>query len=157
MTMATRILASAAAAAALAVAAPAMASGQASPAPDTEVANVHDGDGQNERVIVLTDRLREHQNDAGADEHRRVRVYGMGGANMADCTDHPLVDQATPDGHDRTRVIVCGHRELSEADRSAQLEHVIERVQHMEGLSDSSKERVTAALREAIGQLRNTH
>lgn len=157
MAIKTPILASAAAAAALTVAAPAVASTQTTPAPDTSVASVHDGDGQNERVFVFTDQVREHRgNEAGSDERHRARVYAVG-ANMADCADHPLVDNATPDGHDRTRVIICAHRELSAADRSTQLEHVIERVQHMDGLSDSSKERVTAALREAIEQLRNAH
>ena len=157
MTMATRILAAAAAAASFAIAAPALASGQTPPAPDASVTAVHDGEGQNERVIILTDQHREHGGTAaGSDEHRRVRVYGMGSAHMADC-DHPIVDHATPDGNNRTRVIVCERRELSAADRSTQLEHVMERIQHMDGLSDSSKERVTAALREAIDQLRNTH
>src|SRR4051812_33317383 len=128
MSMPTRILASAAAAAALAVAAPALAGGQASSTQETNVTSVRDGEAHNERVIVLTDRLRDHGQDAGSDEHRRVRVYGMDGADMAGCADHPLVDQATPDGHERTRVLVCGHRQLSAADRSTQLEHVMERI-----------------------------
>ena len=159
MTMAARILATTAGAAALAIATPAISGGQSSAAPDSVVTNVHDGEGQHERVIVLTDRLREHgQNEAGSDQHRRLRVYGLDGANVTGCADRPpLVDHATPDGHERTRVIVCERRELSAAERSTQLEHVMDRIQHMDGLSDSSKERVTAALREAIDQLRNTH
>jgi hypothetical protein len=155
--MAVRILAAAATASALAIAAPAIAAGQASSTTSTIVTDGHDGEGQHERVIVLTDQLREHGgSEAGADGNRRVRVYGMG-AHMPDCTDQPLVDHATPDGHERTRVVLCGHRQLSAADRSTQLEHVMERIQHMDGLSDASKERVAAALREAIDQLRNTH
>ena len=156
MTMAVRIIAAAATASALAIAAPAIAAGQTSSTTSTVVTDGHD-EGQHERVIVLTDQLREHGgSEAGAAGNRRVRVYGMG-ANMAECTDKPLVDHATPDGHERTRVVVCGDRQLSAADRSTQLEHVMERIQHMDGLSDASKERVTAALREAIDQLRNTH
>src|SRR6476661_8515076 len=159
MTMAIRILASAATAGALALAAPAVAGGQTSPAPETNSVTPNGGDGSSERVIILSDRLRDHgQNDSASDQHRRLRVYGLDGANVAGCTDRPpLVDHATPDGHERTRVIVCERRELSAAERSTQLEHVMDRIQHMDGLSDSSKERVTAALREAIDQLRNAH
>jgi hypothetical protein len=156
MRMATFILASGAAAGALAFAAPALAGGQPSPAPETNSVTPNGGDASSERVIILSDRLRDHgQADAGSD-HRRLRVFGLDGAN-AGCADHPLVDRATPDGQQRTRVIVCERRELSAAERSTQLEHVMDRIQHMDGLSDTSKERVTAALREAIDQLRNTH
>jgi hypothetical protein len=139
-------------AAAAAFAAPAFAAGQ-----DGTTTTVRDRDGQAERVIVLTDRHGQHgPDDAAAESDRRVRVFSMGDGHMADCgADHPaLVDRGSADGHERTRVVLCGHRELSAADRSVQLEHVLDRVQHMDGLSDSSKERVTAALREAIDQLR---
>jgi len=89
-------------------------------------------------------------------ERQRVRVFGMNGPDGVDCNpDHPLVDRSSPDGHDRTKVIICGHGEATIADRTARLEHVIERIQHMDGLPDSSKDRVTAALREAIEQLHN--
>ncbi|MEA3001659.1 MAG: hypothetical protein QOH81_447 [Sphingomonadales bacterium] len=144
----------AAAAAAVAFAVPAFAAGETGTSTTT---SIRDNDGEVERVIVLTDRHREHQaEDGAAAEGRRVRIFNMNDAHVADCAaDHPpLVDRGSADGHDRTRIVLCGHRELSAADRSAQLERVLERVQHMDGLSDSSKERVTAALREAIDQLR---
>ncbi|MDB5693524.1 MAG: hypothetical protein JWO81_2587 [Alphaproteobacteria bacterium] len=152
--MTIRSLTLAAAAAAVAFAVPAFAAGAPGSVATT---SVEDEDGHGERVIILTDRHSEHRADDGdAEAGRRVRVFNMGDAHGADCgAGHPLVDQGSADGHDRTRVILCGHRELSAVDRSTQLEHVLERVQHMDGLSDSSKERVTAALREAIDQLRS--
>lgn len=68
----------------------------------------------------------------------------------------PLVDQSSADGQDRTKIIVCdGH--ASGAENVARLEHVLDRVQHMDALPDASRERVVAALREAIEQLRSAH
>jgi hypothetical protein len=69
----------------------------------------------------------------------------------------PIVDHSTVDEHDRTKIILCDHGAAAAGDRSAQLEQVLERVQNMEGLSDSSRERVVTALREAIEQLRSGH
>ncbi|HEX4737933.1 MAG TPA: hypothetical protein VH331_10260 [Allosphingosinicella sp.] len=68
----------------------------------------------------------------------------------------PLVDQSSADGHDRTKIVICDGQ-ASGADNIARLEHVLERVQHMDALSDASRERVAAALREAIEQLRSAH
>ena len=157
MTRTLSFLASAAAAAAFALAAPACAAPQASePDSTTTTTETHNGDGQT--VFVLTNRHRgPGQEPAGADGQNRVRIFKLMGANAADCTEKPLVDQASPDGHDRTKILICGQGELSAADRSAKLEHMMERVQHMDGLSDESKERLTAALREAIEQLHNAH
>jgi hypothetical protein len=67
----------------------------------------------------------------------------------------PLLDRSTADAHDRTRIILCDHGAAAAGDHSAQLERVLERVQNMEGLSDSSRERVVTALHEAIEQLRS--
>jgi hypothetical protein len=162
MTMTTRILASAAAAAAFALAAPAVAAqaaagAQANVTEGTTVTDTQDADGHR-RVFVLTNRHGEAGQETAGSDAQRVRIFKVAGGDMADCTDQPLVDQASPDGHERTKIIVCGHgNALSAAERSTQLEHVMERVQHMDGLSDASKERVTAALREAIEQLRTAH
>ena len=112
----------------------------------------------NDRVIVMTDRHRVSGNEGQLPEGRRFRVYGGNGEEMGDCgADRHVVDRSSPDGHERTKVIICGHTELSAEERSARLEHVLERIQHMDGLSDASKDRVTAALRGAIEELRNTH
>jgi hypothetical protein len=118
------------------------------------------GDG----VVVL--RTKDGHRYRVRDEDRHVIMLSSAGepgrrlvldGAAADCVDHPLVDRASPDGRDHTRVVLCGHGQLSEADRTAQLERVLERMQHMEGLSDSSRERVTAALREAIEELHSAH
>lgn len=66
----------------------------------------------------------------------------------------PLVDRSSPDGHRRT--VICGDHGPGAAGRIAQLEDILARMRQMEGLSESNRERVVAALREAIDQLRNT-
>ena len=144
-------LAFAGALAAAALAAPAFAQGE------------HDGStavrDNDTRVIVMTDR---HHAEGEADDQlrpgRRFRVYGGNGAEMIDCGgDRHVTERSSPDGHERTKVVICGNTQLSAEARSERLEHVLERIQHMDGLSDASKERVTAALRGAIEELRNTH
>ena len=111
------------------------------------------------RVIVVTDR---HHVDGEADDQlrpgRRFRVYGGNGAELINCGgDRHVTERSSQDGHERTKVVICGNTELSAEARSERLEHVLERIQHMDGLSDASKERVTAALRGAIEEMRNTH
>jgi hypothetical protein len=114
--------------------------------------NVVTGDG-NARVIILTDR--HHQPADGADGHR-VRVFGLNGDGEIDCgADHRVIERSSPDGHEHSKIVLCGRTDLSADERSARLEHVLERIQHMDGLSDSSKERVAAALRGAIEELRS--
>jgi hypothetical protein len=155
----------AAAAALLAAAAPALARGQATasavavaPGPDgTIVTNVDDSHGKTDRLIIL-ERHGAGPDGLAAGERRKVRVYSMNDANLADCADHPFVDRSSADGRERTKIVLCTRgEEVSSEDRSARLEHVLERIQHMDGLSDASKERVTAALRGAIEELRNSH
>jgi hypothetical protein len=110
----------------------------------------------NARVIILTDRHHGPAEGAPADG-RRIRVYGLNGDGEIACgADHRVIERSSPDGHEHSKVVLCGHTELSAEERSARLEHVLERIQHMDGLSDSSKERVTAALRGAIEELRSS-
>jgi hypothetical protein len=85
----------------------------------------------------------------GARPYRLSAIESCGAAR-------PLVDPSGADGHDRTKIILCGD-DASSADNVARLEHVLERVQHMDALSDASRERAAAALREAIEQLRSAH
>jgi hypothetical protein len=108
----------------------------------------------NARVIILTDR--DHRPADGADGHR-VRVLSMNGDGEIDCgADHRVIERSSPDGHEHSKIVLCGRTDLSTEERSARLEHVLERIQHMDGLSDASKERVAAALRGAIEELRTT-
>src|SRR3954470_6159562 len=114
MTRTIRLLACAAAAA---IAAPALASGVATATatatgPDgTSVTTVHDGDGAGgtERVIVLTDRHHGDGPEGAADgERHRVRVFNVDGDHLADCgPDRRVIDRTSPDGHERSKVVIC--------------------------------------------------
>ena len=149
MRMASLILASAAAAAALAVAVPASAG-------TDEGTALRDRD--TARIIVLTDEHRDGRPE-GARAGDHVRVYSLDRDHLVDCgADRRIIERSSPDGHEHSKVVLCTRgEEVSAEERSARLEHVLERIQHMDGLSDSSKERVTAALRGAIEELRNAH
>jgi hypothetical protein len=146
--MTIRTWAAAAAAATIALAGPAFAG-------ETSSTTIRDSDGHVERVIVFSDSHRERHQDGAGDQGQRVRVYGMADAAIAHCGDQPLVERSSADGQQKTRVVICSDHEVNVADRTTRLEHVMERIQNMDGLSDASKERVTQALREAIDQLRS--
>lgn len=109
-------------------------------------------------IVILTDRhgdRREGDRDA---EGGRLHVYSLDEANLVECgADRRIIERSSPDGRDHSKVVLCTRGEqVSAADRSARLERLLDRIQHMDGLSDSSKARVTAALREAIEQERST-
>ncbi|HEX5183384.1 MAG TPA: hypothetical protein VFW19_09570 [Allosphingosinicella sp.] len=81
--------------------------------------------------------------------------HGLRQLALEDCGGAaPLVDRSDGEGSDRTRIILCGNQARGPADRSVELEHMLERLQDMDGVSDSVKLRVSAALRDAIEQLR---
>jgi hypothetical protein len=151
MRMAMRMIVPAAAAAMLAAAAPALARG------DGEDNALRDR--ETSRIIIVTDKDRGRHIEAQGEAGGRVHVYSLDRDALIACgDDRRVIERSSPDGHDRTKVVLCTRgAELSAEDRSVRLEHVLERIQHMDGLSDSSKERVTAALRGAIEELRNTH
>jgi hypothetical protein len=139
------------AAAALALAAPASARG------DGEGTVLRDKD---TRIVIVTDEHRDGRHeDVRVGDGSRVRVYSLDRDHLVDCgADRRIIDRSAPDGREHSKVVLCTRgEEVSSEDRSARLEHVLERIQHMDGLSDSSKERVTAALRGAIEELRNSH
>jgi hypothetical protein len=99
-------------------------------------------------VIVMTDARR-----AEGEAPRRLRILDVG--DDKDCTRSETGDE----GKERTRIIVCtkGGDALASADRAEKLERALERIQQNDDLSAEHKERVAAALREAIERLRNTH
>jgi hypothetical protein len=117
--------------------------------------------GQGDGVVVLRAKDgRTYRVDGGqrdfmihARDGRAYRLSALGGCGAA----HPLVDRSTGDGGENNRVLICSDHDVSAAERTSRLEHALERIQQMDGLSDSSKERVTAALRQAIEELRNAH
>jgi hypothetical protein len=115
--------------------------------------NVVTGDG-NARVIILNEK---HQGATEDADGHRVRVLTVNGDDVVDCSgaDHRVVERSSPDGREHSKIVLCGRTDLTAEERSARLEHVLERIQHMDGLSDASKERVAAALRGAIEELRS--
>jgi hypothetical protein len=118
-------------------------------------------DGDSHRVFVL--RAKDGGADRAGDAPRAFAIHARDGRSyrlsaLESCgAATPLVDRPSAEGGGRTRIVICGDHERGNADPAAQLERVLERMQHLEGLSDSSKERVTAALREAIEQLHSAH
>jgi hypothetical protein len=84
----------------------------------------------------------------------RFRVEG-GDEFIAKCDGtKDEVAAASPDGKERTRIVLCGHTQLSAAERAEKLEHVLSRLEAREDLTAEQKARVTAALREAIDRVR---
>src|SRR3954471_4657975 len=103
MTIVRLILAPAAAAAALALAAPAIAAppaadGQPNVTEGTIVTDTQDGNGQTRRFVLVNRHGEAGQDAAASDGQRNVRIFKIAGADMANCTDQPLVDEASPDG-----------------------------------------------------------
>ena len=181
--MTMRIPAAAVAVAALAFGAPALAAGQAGSDSTTVSTSTNSDDGHAQRFVVLSQHLGQdghaahdgtyrvqgndgtvYQIDGGngvavvhAKDGKTYRVLAMGDRAVACGPAHALVDQQGGDAHDKTRVILCGNEAANPAERADRLEHMMDRIQHMDGLSDSSKERLTTALREAITELRAAH
>ena len=58
--------------------------------------------------------------------------------------------------NDKTKVIICSEEQLTEAQRIEKIEKVLDRIQSNGELSAEHKERVTAALRRAIEDMRTT-
>ncbi|HEY0414080.1 MAG TPA: hypothetical protein VGD66_13165 [Allosphingosinicella sp.] len=116
----------------------------------------HAGDGGKtvERVIILSGP--GHHGDSAVE--RRVRVVELGGPEGASCGGGTPteVNSASPDGREKTRIVICGHDGVSAAERADKLEKALTRIQQNDELSAEHKARVTAALQEAIERLRNS-
>jgi len=109
-----------------------------------------------EKVIVITDK-------AGGGRHVERHVERRGHAlrhghhlAMAECEgERTEIAESTGD-NERTRIVVCDKGGLSAAQRVEKLEHALERIASNDHISAEHKEKVTTALREAIGRLRAT-
>jgi hypothetical protein len=90
------------------------------------------------------------------DGERRVRVMRFGAGDFEDCGGNQVVRSETGGENDKTKVIICSEEQLTEAQRIEKIEKVLDRIQSNGELSAEHKERVTAALRRAIEDMRTT-
>jgi hypothetical protein len=101
-----------------------------------------------EQVIVITDR--KGGGDGSDDPH--VRTFVMDHA--ANCTgDKDEVNESTADGREKTHIVLCGNGDVSPAVRAERLQHALARIEANDSLSAEHKEKVVAALRDAIARL----
>ena len=96
------------------------------------------------------------ERDGKAGGERHVRVMRLDGDRLADCGREEVVRSETGGENDKTKVIICSKGELSQAQRVEKIEKVLTRIQANDDLSAEQKERVTAALRRAIEDMRTT-
>lgn len=114
----------------------------------------HSGKSEHVRTVHI-----ERRGDHGKDGERHVRAFRIDGANMLDCDGEKTeVDEATGGESERmrTRVVICGKGDLNAAQRIERLEQALGRINANAELSAEHKEKVTAALREAMERLRAT-
>ncbi|MEA3035679.1 MAG: hypothetical protein QOH04_1444 [Sphingomonadales bacterium] len=105
-----------------------------------------------EQVIVLTDRKGGEGSD---DPHVRTFVMDHGSAACTGAKDE--VNESSADGREKTRIIVCGNGDVSPALRAERLQHALARIEANDSLSAEHKEKVVAALRDAIARLQTEH
>lgn len=104
-----------------------------------------------EQIVIIN---RTGDNAGMADAAHRLRVLREGDL-ASHCTGQKdEVDEASGDGRERTRIMVCGDNQLSAADRAAKLEQVLGRIEARDDMSADQKARVTTALRGAIERMR---
>jgi hypothetical protein len=102
--------------------------------------------------FVLVDH--KGQGESG-DPHVFAVALADGGASCTGNADE--VSQQSEDGKQKTKIVICSAGEASPADRAERLQRAIARVEANQELSAEHKEKVVAALREAIERLQATH
>ena len=90
------------------------------------------------------------------DGERHVRVMRFGAGDLEDCGGDQVVRSETGGENDKTKVVICSKDQLTEAQRIEKIEKVLNRIQSNGELSPEHNERVTAALRRAIEDMRTT-
>ncbi|MFL6861448.1 MAG: hypothetical protein ACJ8DZ_00435 [Allosphingosinicella sp.] len=119
----------------------------AAPADDTQGRKV-----EHVERFVLVDH--KGQGESG-DPHVLAVALADGGASCTGNADQ--VSQQSEDGKQKTKIVICSPGEASPADRAERLQRAIARVEANQELSAEHKEKVVAALREAIERLQATH
>lgn len=99
-----------------------------------------------------------HADGGHADGGPRVRAFAMHGGELADCLGGERQVTETNEGGKHGKVIICsrGGAAANPAQRVERLEQALSRLTSSDQLTAEQKERVTAALREAIERLRTT-
>ena len=115
-----------------------------------------DGDGEGKKVrqiLILEGEGKEKLEKGRAHAFRIER-----GELLAKCAGEKTeIDETSGDGEkQRTRIVICDKGSADPAARAEQLEKAIERIDGNDEMSAEHRERVTTALREAIGRLRAT-
>jgi hypothetical protein len=115
-------------------------------------------DGQSRKVIVLTDH--ETKGEHRRDGKHRIRTFrhhrGPGhGASLVHCEgERREIGGGESEDGKKTRIILCSKGGDSAA-QAEKLERALERVQANDHLEGEHKEKVVAALREALERLRS--
>ena len=107
-------------------------------------------DGRRIRTVHI-----DRDGKAGEGE-RHVRVMRFGEGALHDCDGEEVVRSETGGENDKTKVIICSKEQLTAAQRIEKIEKALTRIQSNDRLSAEHKERVTAALRRAIEDMRTT-
>jgi hypothetical protein len=108
-----------------------------------------------ERVFVITDKD-GHEVRQEVPGDTAVRVFNVG-PNGAGCPGRQEVNAESAEGREKTHIILCAAGEGNDADRAEHLEQAISRIEQNQDLSAEHKEKVIAALREAIDRLNAAH
>jgi len=113
-----------------------------------------DKDGKKvEKFIMIT----EHADDKGKgpDGAKRVRTFHIDRDTLAACAGgRKLVDESAGDDKEKTKVIICSKDGDAKVD-AERLEEALSRINSNESISAEHKEKITAALREAIEKARS--
>jgi hypothetical protein len=116
-------------------------------------------DGKTDRIMILHSDGADHgDRKAGAKSApRQFHVMRFDGKDSPIHCDGDKTEVSTDEKDGRkTRFFVCTDDKLTGAQRAEKLEQALERIQANEHLSAEHKERVTGALRDAIGKMRET-
>ncbi len=114
--------------------------------------------GQRTKVIICR-RDGAHASVEGQSGHAdgpRVRAFAMNGGELADCLGGEREVTESNDNGQHSKVILCTRGEANPAQRIERMEQALSRLTSSDQLTAEQKERVTAALREAIEKLRTT-
>jgi len=122
----------------------------AAPAPAQESQD----QGKKSEQIIIVKREGPQTGEGGEHAMHRFRIERMDGSAAACTGQKDEVNEASADGRERTRIMICGDSQLSAADRAAKLEKVLSRIEARDDMSADQKARVTTALRGAIDRIR---
>jgi hypothetical protein len=107
-----------------------------------------------EKIIIIENGSHHAAGEGDGAGVHRFRVERLGDLDGRCAGSKDEVNEASPDGQQRTRILVCSNSQLSSAERAEKLEHVLSGLEARDDLNAEQKARVTAALRAAIARVR---